>query len=139
MAAARLDLRTQLEQRGSHFEAYNQVDVALDTYPYNGATTTCEALWMGVPVISLRGSTHTSRMGASILAAAGKREWVAASVAQYVELAATTALDTMARQRWRLQARASLRDSPLLDEAGFSRDFESALCAAWAADDPVPA
>jgi protein O-GlcNAc transferase len=139
VAADRLDLRTQLEQRGSHFEAYNLVDVALDTYPYNGATTTCEALWMGVPVISLRGRTHTSRMGASILAAAGKPEWAAGSAAQYVELAAATALDTATRQRWRQQAREWLRDSPLLDEAGFSRDFESALCAAWTADDPIPA
>jgi predicted O-linked N-acetylglucosamine transferase (SPINDLY family) len=67
---ARLDLRPWLAAHRAHLETYNEIDVALDTFPYNGTTTTCEALWQGVPVFSLVGNTHHSRQGFSILTAA---------------------------------------------------------------------
>jgi predicted O-linked N-acetylglucosamine transferase (SPINDLY family) len=131
VAPDRLDLRARLEIRTSHLEVYNEVDIALDTYPYNGATTTCEALWMGVPVVSLQGRTHTSRMGASILRAAGHPEWVATTDAEYVALAASLAGDGPELANWRLKARNDLSRSQLLDEHGFSRDFEALLEQAW--------
>lgn len=134
--ADRLDLRWRVEDRRGHFEAYNEVDVALDPFPYNGATTTCEALWMGVPVVSKYGRTHTSRMGASILSAAGKAEWVAVSDAGYAAVATSLACDPALLARWRSEARDWLARSELLDERGFCRRFETLLKHAWAAAAP---
>jgi predicted O-linked N-acetylglucosamine transferase (SPINDLY family) len=63
---------------------YNQIDIALDTFPYNGTTTTCEALWMGVPVITLAGNTHVSRVGMSLLSNVGLREFIANTPEEYM-------------------------------------------------------
>ena len=131
VAADRLDLRARLGERDEHLALYNEVDVALDTFPFNGATTTCEALWMGVPVVSLRGRTHTSRMGASILTAAGQQQWLAASDAEFVAKAVALAHDEAQRARWRSQARDTLRHSPLLDAPRFAADVEQLLVQAW--------
>jgi predicted O-linked N-acetylglucosamine transferase (SPINDLY family) len=117
----------------SHLQMYNRVHVALDTTPYNGTTTTCEALWMGVPVVTLRGRTHTSRMGASILQAIGKAEWVAGSDARFVQIAAGLATNATALSAWRESARAHLQQSDLFDERGFAADFEQTLQRAWTA------
>lgn len=131
IAAERLDLRAWIAGKASHLELYNEVDIALDPYPYNGATTTCEALWMGVPVVSRRGRTHTSRMGASILGAVGRGEWVAESDEAYIATAIGLAHDVQALAQWRSSARERLAASALFDEAGFTRDFEAALMTAW--------
>lgn len=131
IAPERLTLVAWVAGKTGHLELYNSVDVALDPFPYNGATTTCEALWMGVPVVSLRGRTHTSRMGASLLTAIGKSEWVADSDDAYVATAVRIAADADGRARWRANARTHIRDSALCDEAGFARDFEAALMRAW--------
>ena len=132
IAPDRLTLTAWIADQGHHLALYNDVDIALDPFPYNGATTTCEALWMGVPVVSRRGRTHTSRMGASLLAAVGKTEWVADSDEGFVATVARVAADAVARSHWRGQARAVLARSELCDEAGFTRDFEAALLRAWA-------
>lgn len=129
--ATRLDLRARVGERDDHLALYNEVDVALDTFPFNGATTTCEALWMGVPVVSLRGRTHTSRMGASILTAAGQQQWLANSDAEFVAKAVALAHDEPQRARWRSQARDTLRHNPLLDAPRFAADVEQLLVQAW--------
>lgn len=128
----RLSLQPWIAAKSSHLELYNEVDIALDPYPYNGATTTCEALWMGVPVVTRRGRTHTSRMGASILGAIGKAEWVNDNDADYVATVVRLASDVGGLAQWRLQARAWLMGSELFDEAGFTRSFEALLENAWA-------
>lgn len=131
VAASRLDLRPRVADRRAHLLQYDDIDVALDPVPYNGATTTCEALWMGVPVVSLRGRTHAGRMGASILRAAGQAGWLADSPATFVDLAAALARDVTTRAAWRASARDRLRASELFDERGHARAVEAALVAAW--------
>lgn len=123
----RLVLRPWSPETRSHLEAYNDIDVALDTFPYNGATTTCEALWMGVPVVTRSGSTHASRMGASILGAAGYPALVANTEQAYVERCVELAGDAKALAGFREQARPQLRRSALMDERSFVQAFAHAL------------
>ncbi len=127
----RLSLQPWIASKSSHLELYNEVDIALDPFPYNGATTTCEALWMGVPVVTLRGRTHTSRMGASLLQAIGRPDWVAHDDASYVNTIVRLASDVPGLDLWRAQARERLAESALFDEPGFVRAFEAALHEAW--------
>jgi predicted O-linked N-acetylglucosamine transferase (SPINDLY family) len=117
--------------KASHLELYREVDIGLDTFPYNGATTTCEALWMGVPVITLSGTTHVSRMGASILAGAEHPEWVAADAEQFVAIATALAAQPDEIVRFRQQARTQLPRTPLMDGQRFTQDFERQLLRAW--------
>jgi len=131
VSADRLSLQPWIASKSSHLELYNQVDIALDPFPYNGATTTCEALWMGVPVVTRRGRTHTSRMGASLLGAIGCNDWVADDDAGYVSTIVRLAGDVQGLARWREQARSRLAQSELFDEPGFVRAFEAALHEAW--------
>ncbi len=115
----------------SHLAVYNDIDVALDTFPYNGATTTCEALWMGVPVVSLTGESHASRMGKSILSAANCGEWAVESAEAYVRLASRLAADRGRLAVLRSTLRPRLLASPLCDEVKFVTDFEALLVQAW--------
>lgn len=132
IAADRLSLQPWTAGKSTHLEMYNAVDLALDPFPYNGATTTCEALWMGVPVVTRCGRTHTSRMGASILCSVGRHDWIAHSDEAYVETVARVATNAEGRAHWRLAARSELAHSELFDEHGFIRAFEAQLEAAWA-------
>lgn len=114
-----------------HLQAYHDVDIALDSYPYNGATTTCEALWMGVPVVSLTGASHASRMGGSILGAVGLQELVAQTPDQYLDIASGLARDPARLAALRAGLRARMRASSLMDVPRFTRDLESAYRAMW--------
>ena len=130
---ARVDLRGWIGERGQHLDAYGAIDIALDTFPYNGTTTTCEALWMGVPVITLAGPVHMSRVGASILRCAGLDELVAYDDAQYVNIAIGLARDAARRQTLRTALRTRVAASPLLDHAGFIGRLEAHCRHAWRA------
>jgi protein O-GlcNAc transferase len=110
---------------------YNEVDVALDTSPYSGGTTTCDALWMGVPVVSASGSRSVSRSSASLLRSAGLADWVAPSLAEYVALVVEKSRDTAALAELRARLRERVRRSPLMDEAGFTRGLEAAYRGMW--------
>ena len=131
VGAERLDLQPRRDGDLDHLALYNEIDIALDTYPYNGATTTCEALWMGLPVVSRRGRTHASRMGASLLGAIGCGGWVADDDAAFASIAERLAGDAAALAQWRADARERLAATPLLDHAGFARGFEAAVESAW--------
>jgi predicted O-linked N-acetylglucosamine transferase (SPINDLY family) len=122
---ARLVMTGWEAESARHLDWYNRIDIALDTFPYNGATTTCEALWMGVPVASLAGATHASRMGASILGAAGLPDWVARDEAGLIALCTRWASDLDALAALRAGLRERLLASPLMDEAAFARDYEA--------------
>jgi predicted O-linked N-acetylglucosamine transferase (SPINDLY family) len=110
-----------------HFDRYNEVDIALDSYPYHGTTTTCEALWMGVPVVTRAGGAHLSRVGASLLHAVGHPELAAASEEEYIRLAVELARDPARLRSLRAGLRGQMQSSPLLDQAGFIRALEAAL------------
>ncbi len=128
--ADRLDLVARLPW-DAYLRQYLEVDIALDPFPMNGGTTTCEALWMGVPVLSRCGAGGVSRSGLSLLANAGLAQLVADSWEAYVDIGAQLAADLPALARLRATLRERLRASPLLDAAGFTRDLEALYRAAW--------
>jgi protein O-GlcNAc transferase len=107
------------------------MDVALDPFPYNGTTTTCEALWMGVPVVALIGDRHASRVGLDLLTRVGLPELAAPDAESYVRRAAGLVEDLPALSSLRQGLRERMRQSPLCDAARFGRDFDAALRQMW--------
>lgn len=129
--AARVILRGHTPTQAAHLALYGQVDIALDTFPYNGTTTTCEALWMGVPVITLAGSRHASRVGTSLLANVGLNELIAKDQDEYVAAAFSLARDLPRLARLRAGLRQRLMDSPVCDAPGFAKKIEEAYRRMW--------
>lgn len=127
----RVRLSPPLKQEREHLAAYGEIDIALDPFPYAGTTTTCEALWMGVPVVTLVGRSHASRVGLSLLTQAGLEEWAAASPADYVRIATTLASDPARRDELRQSLRDRLQRSALMDAAGQAEAFFAALRRCW--------
>jgi predicted O-linked N-acetylglucosamine transferase (SPINDLY family) len=127
----RLELMPATPTLEEHLRLYGGVDVALDTFPYHGTTTTCEAMWMGVPVVTMRGTTHASRVGASLLSAMGLDELVTGSSEEYVRVAVELAKDEPRRHELRRTLRERMVYSPLMDEERFAREFERALREMW--------
>ena len=113
--------------RETYFAAHSDVDILLDTFPHAGATTTCEALWMGVPTITLSGNTMLARQGASLLQCCGLPDWIAADADAYVELAARHAADQAALVDLRTRLRSQVRDSPLFDAAAFAQQLQQSF------------
>lgn len=120
--------------RANYLEAYSEVDIALDPFPFSGATTSIEALWMGVPVLTLAGTKLVARQGVGIMMNAGLSEWVAADQADYVQRAIAHALDRQALAALRAGLRTRMLGSPIFDAPRFARNFESALLAMWEKD-----
>jgi predicted O-linked N-acetylglucosamine transferase (SPINDLY family) len=133
VAAERIELVERTAGLAAHLSLYSRVDVALDTFPYHGTTTTCEALWMGVPVVVLAGDRHASRVGASLLAAAGHPDWAASDWDGYVATAVRLAGDPGMLRASRSGLRADMLRSPLLDHRGQARRLGAALRECWEA------
>jgi predicted O-linked N-acetylglucosamine transferase (SPINDLY family) len=131
IVAERIELVPMLADTAAHLGLYNRIDIALDPFPYNGTTTTCEASWMGVPVITLRGDRHAGRVGASLLTQLGLTELIADSVEEYVEIAVALAVDQARLGELRRSLRPRLATSSLGDAAAFARKIESAYRAIW--------
>ena len=108
-----------------------EIDIALDSYPCNGGATTCETLWMGLPVVSLAGALFQSRAGLSLLSVIGLPQLVAHTDSDYLRIACELASDLERLKQLRLGMRARMRASPLLDEAGFTRSLEALYREAW--------
>lgn len=134
--SSRVDLLPRTETVEDHLALYASGHVALDTTPYAGTTTTCEAMWMGVPVVSLRGDVHASRVGASLLHAAGHSEWIAGTPDEFVALAASLVADPHRLSHLRHHLRDELTRSPLCDARDFAACFTQTLRQCW--NDPLP-
>lgn len=134
----RVELQGFVASAAGHLEVYDRVDIALDPFPYSGTTTSCDALWMGVPLVTLLGPMHAGRVGLSLLAQLGLTDWVARDPAEYLQIAQHWAqrLAELAALRSNLRRRFEL--SSLRDEAGFTRTLEATyrtLWQAWCAQD----
>ena len=110
---------------------YGSIDIALDPFPYNGGTTTLDALWMGVPVVTLAGRLAVQRDGASILSAAGLADFVAQTPEQYLKIALFLAAVVPQKPDLRSELRRALAASPFMDEAGLVREVENAFRDMW--------
>jgi len=130
--ASRLTIRPRVSF-GEYLQQFDAVDIALDSMPYGGGTTTFDTLWMGVPVLTLAGERPASRSAASILGALGLDEWIAATPEEYLRLALAHAAAPQRLAELRGTLRQRLRASPLMDEARFARDVETAYREAWRA------
>jgi protein O-GlcNAc transferase len=126
----RLELHANLPREQYH-ATIMRADIALDPFPYNGGTSTCEVLWMGVPVVALAGNTGLARAGVSILNAARLPDWIASSMDDYVTLAVERARDPRGLATLRAGLRAHLLATPLLDGRTFTRDLETLLRGVW--------
>ncbi len=127
----RIHLEGYCENKRAHLESYNRVDIALDCHPYNGTTTTCEALWMGVPVLTRQGETHASRVSAAILRHIGVEETITGSDDEFVARAVALAGDFERLNTLRRRIPQRLRSSVLCDPARFTAQFEQVLAQAW--------
>ena len=129
---ARIDLLGHEKSFLKHLAVYHRLDIALDTFPYNGTTTTCEAMWMGVPVVTLAGHAHASRVGGSLLNAVGLRGLVANHPLEFIKVAAELAQDHARRREISgSKLRERMRASPLMDEARFVLGLEETYRQIW--------
>ncbi|MDH3326112.1 MAG: hypothetical protein OEM38_05265, partial [Gammaproteobacteria bacterium] len=127
----RIEFHQNINSRDEHMSYYNNVDICLDPFPYNGTTTTFEAIYMGVPVISLSGESHYSRVGFSILSNLKLNELIASSTEKYVEIAQNLSADVSRIKKYRCSLRETLLTSPLTDAKSFSDNFERLLRETW--------
>ena len=123
----RIGFRPHIDDQSKYLNAYNEIDIALDPLPYNGGTTTCDTLWMGVPVVTQLGQRASSRAGARILMVIGLPELVGTSEEEYVDIATKLANDSLRLKDYRASLRQKILASPICDYASFTRNMEKAL------------
>jgi predicted O-linked N-acetylglucosamine transferase (SPINDLY family) len=127
----RFELMPRESSYKEHLNLYKRIDIGLDTFPYNGTTTTCEALWMGVPVITLAGNTHASRVGVSLLTTIGLSGLVAGSQDEYIDTAVRLASDLKRLQSLRQGLRDMMTQSPMTNARRFTDNLESCYNRIW--------
>jgi protein O-GlcNAc transferase len=131
ISADRLELHGWLPDKKDHIELYRRIDIGLDPFPYNGTTSTCEALWMGVPVITMRGDRHAARVGASIMHHVGLQELITHSEDEYIALAVSLARDQHRLRTLRGGLRQKMQGSQLMDKQRFVETLEKAYQRMW--------
>jgi predicted O-linked N-acetylglucosamine transferase (SPINDLY family) len=124
------------QPRLQYLERYHRIDIGLDTFPYNGHTTSMDSLWMGVPVLTLRGQTIVSRAGHSLLANLGLQDWVTDSPTALVERAVALARGLTELASLRAGLRSRMEKSPLMDAARFAKNIENAYWQFYRQSDP---
>jgi glycosyltransferase involved in cell wall biosynthesis len=127
----RVQLVSKIADINQHLAFYENIDIALDTFPYHGTTTTCEALWMGVPVITLAGKTHVARVGISILSTVGLEELIAESAEDYMQKAVNLAQNLEKLADLRQNLRQKMEISPLTNGKLFTESLENAYRQMW--------
>jgi len=127
----RLDLHGWIASEIEHLQLYQQMDVALDTFPYHGTTTTCESLYMGIPVVTLAGQAHVSRVGVSLLSNVGLPELIARTPEEYLDIAVKLAGDLPRLAEIRRTLRQRMEASPLMDAKRFASNVEVAYRKMW--------
>ena len=127
----RLHIYNYDSRQTEHLEKYNNIDICLDTYPYNGTTTTFEALWMGIPVITLTGNAHPNRVGNSILQNLELPELIANSPQEYFDIAVELANSKEKIQEYKNHLKDKLMSSVLTDEAQFANNFDELMKDVW--------
>ena len=127
----RLELHSWMPEKDGHLRLYGHVDIGLDPFPYNGTTTTCEALWMGTPVITILGDRHVSRVGASILTHVGLEEFIATDIDEYINMAIKYANNMDSIKSIRAGLRHNMKNSDLCNADAFARDVEKVLDEMW--------
>ncbi|MGD0464989.1 MAG: tetratricopeptide repeat protein [Tepidisphaeraceae bacterium] len=127
----RLELVGPKSARADHFRSYGEVDIALDPFPYHGTTTSCEALWMGVPMVTLAGTTHVARVGVSLLSNLGLPDLIARTEEEYLSIAVGLANDLPRLAEIRRTLRDRMKSSPLMNGREFARDVEAAYRDVW--------
>jgi protein O-GlcNAc transferase len=118
-------------RKENQYVLYNKIDIALDPFPYNGGTTTCDTLWMGVPLVTLAGAQCVSRLGVSALSNAGLPELIAQTQQEYVEIASALALDPARLTQMRAGLRERVMASPVMDGKRFTAHLEAAYREMW--------
>ncbi|HAR63792.1 MAG TPA: hypothetical protein DF296_00120 [Candidatus Margulisbacteria bacterium] len=131
ISESRLILEDKLPDIYDHLNLYNSIDIALDTFPYNGTTTTCEALWMGVPVITLQGDSHVSRVGSSILSSIGCEELITKSIDKYITKALSLAEDIHIVRNNKVSLQNRMKTSQLTDGPQFTTALETMYQKIW--------
>lgn len=131
--AERVRIDPKIGDYAEHLASYREIDIALDPFPYNGGTTTVEALYMGVPVLVRAGDRYVAHMGESILHNTGLAGWIAADEADYVTVGARFAADLDGLARLRAGLRDRMLRSPLFDAPRFARNLEAAIRGMWRA------
>jgi predicted O-linked N-acetylglucosamine transferase (SPINDLY family) len=131
VSGERIELLGNIPGRFGHLEAFSRIDIHLDSFPYHGTTTTCESLVMGVPVVSLTGDDHRSRVGASLMNSVGHPEWVASDTDSYVRIAVDLASDPTALAAARAALRSQVQASALMDARTFTAELEQVYRSCW--------
>jgi protein O-GlcNAc transferase len=131
IAHERIELISYVPSFIGHLETYKRIDIALDTFPYNGTTTTCEAIWMGVPVITLAGNSHVSRVGVSLLSNVGLPELIAGTPDEYFKITVNLANDVKKLEALRKRLRDMMKYSPLTDAKKFTLNLETCFRKIW--------
>jgi protein O-GlcNAc transferase len=130
IAAERITLQA-FDPSPKHLESYNLIDIGLDTFPFNGLTTTCEAMWMGVPVVTLSGTTYASRGGVSLLSNVGLKDLIAKTHDEYISIAVNLAKDSKRLEWIRKHLRDIIKCSPLCDAEKFTANLETFYHKIW--------
>ena len=131
LQSERLELRGHSASLEEHLASYNDVDIALDTFPYTGCTTTADALWMGVPVLTVKGDSMVSRQAAAVLSGVGLDQWICRNGEEMVEKALNLANDLNYLGNQRLEQRQQVANSELLDHQGLAKSLENSFRSWW--------
>ncbi len=131
ISSDRISFQGHSPGRKEHLDAYSAIDIHLDSFPYHGTTTSCESLIMGVPVVTLAGEDHRSRVGASLMHSVGHEEWVAHTADEYVRIATELASDGPALAAIRSSLRSEVQASALMNAKTFTAELEQAYRHCW--------